>query len=83
VVKPGQGNASKRPAHAQKQLTACKEHATMRMKAAVLRAPGKSRPYADSHPRTIETVDLDPPGSGAVLYKTIGAGLRQVLRPHA
>jgi alcohol dehydrogenase len=55
----------------------------MRMKAAVLRAPGKSRPYADSHPRTIETVDLDPPGSGAVLYKTIGAGLRQVLRPHA
>lgn len=47
----------------------------MRMKAAVMRVQGKPRPYADSHPMTIETVDLDPPGPGEVLYKIIGAGL--------
>ncbi len=47
----------------------------MKMKAAVLRAQGMPRPYADSHPMTIETVDLDPPGPGEVLYKIIGAGL--------
>jgi alcohol dehydrogenase len=47
----------------------------MRMKAAVLRVQGKPRPYAESQPMTIETVDLDPPGSGEVLYKIIGAGL--------
>jgi len=38
----------------------------MQMKAAVMRVQGKHRPYADSHPMTIETVDLDPPGPGAV-----------------
>jgi alcohol dehydrogenase len=47
----------------------------MQMKAAVLRAQGLPRPYADSKPMTIETVDLDPPGPGEVLYKIIGAGL--------
>ncbi|HYZ25111.1 MAG TPA: zinc-dependent alcohol dehydrogenase family protein [Rhodopila sp.] len=47
----------------------------MQMKAAVLREQGKPRPYASSRPMTIETVDLDPPGSGEVLYKIIGAGL--------
>lgn len=47
----------------------------MKMKAAVLREQGKPRPYAQSMPMTIETVDLDPPGPGEVLYKIIGAGL--------
>jgi len=47
----------------------------MRMTAAVLREQGKPRPYATSRPMTIETVDLDPPGPGEVLYKIIGAGL--------
>jgi alcohol dehydrogenase len=47
----------------------------MQMKAAVLRQQGKPRPYAVSQPMTIETVDLDPPGPGEVLYKVIGAGL--------
>jgi len=47
----------------------------MKMKAAVLRAQGKPRPYKDSMPMTIEEVDLDPPGPGEVLYKIIGAGL--------
>ncbi len=47
----------------------------MKMKAAVMRVQGLPRPYATSHPMTIETVDLDPPGPGEVLYKIIGAGL--------
>ena len=47
----------------------------MKMKAAVMRVQGKPRPYAVSQPMTIETVDLDPPGPGEVLYKIIGAGL--------
>jgi alcohol dehydrogenase len=47
----------------------------MKMKAAVLREQGKPRPYAQTMPMTIETVDLDPPGPGEVLYKIIGAGL--------
>ena len=47
----------------------------MKMKAAVLREQGKPRPYVVSQPMTIETVDLDPPGPGEVLYKIIGAGL--------
>jgi alcohol dehydrogenase len=47
----------------------------MKMKAAVLREQGKPRPYVVSQPMTIETVDLDPPGPGEVLYKVIGAGL--------
>jgi alcohol dehydrogenase len=47
----------------------------MKMQAAVLRAQGRPRPYAVSQPMTIETVDLDPPGPGEVLYEIIGAGL--------
>jgi len=47
----------------------------MKMKAAVMREQGKPRPYAVSQPMTIETVDLDPPGPGEVLYKIMGAGL--------
>jgi alcohol dehydrogenase len=47
----------------------------MKMKAAVLRTQGLPRPYTASQPMTIETVDLDPPGPGEVLYKIIGAGL--------
>lgn len=47
----------------------------MKMKAAVLHAQGRPRPYASSHPMTIETVALDPAGPGEVLYKIIGAGL--------
>lgn len=47
----------------------------MKIKAAVLREQGLPRPYATSKPLTIETVDLDPPGPGEVLYKIIGAGL--------
>ena len=47
----------------------------MKMKAAVMRVQGKPHPYAVSQPMTIETVDLDPPGPGEVLYKIIGASL--------
>src|SRR5580698_8886177 len=47
----------------------------MQMTAAVLRAQGKPRPYATSHPMTIEQVQLDPPGPGEVLYEIAGAGL--------
>jgi alcohol dehydrogenase len=47
----------------------------MKMQAAVLREQGKPRPFAISQPMTIETVDLDPPGPGEVLYKIVGAGL--------
>jgi hypothetical protein len=41
----------------------------MQMKAAVMRVRGKPRPYADSHPMTIETVDFDPPGHEAAMYQ--------------
>jgi alcohol dehydrogenase len=51
------------------------EFDAMKMKAAVLREQGKPRPYAQTMPMTIETVDLDPPGPGEVLYKIMGAGL--------
>ena len=47
----------------------------MKITAAVPRAQGKPRPYAVSQPMTIETVDLDQPGPGEVLYKIIAAGL--------
>ncbi len=47
----------------------------MQMKAAVLREQGKPRPYVESQPMTIETIDLAPPGPGEVLYKIVGAGL--------
>ena len=44
-------------------------------RAAVLRAMGASRPYADSRPLAIETVTLDPPGPGEVRVAIKAAGL--------
>ena len=44
-------------------------------RAAVLRATGAVRPYADSRPLSIETLTLDPPGRGEVLVAIKAAGL--------
>lgn len=47
----------------------------MKMAAAVLYEQGLPRPYAQSRPLRIETVDLEGPGEGEVLVKVAGAGL--------
>ena len=47
----------------------------MKTTAAVLRAMGAARPYADSRPLSLETVTLDPPGPGEVLVAITAAGL--------
>ena len=47
----------------------------MRMTAAVLYEQGLPRPYADSRPLRVETIDLDGPGEGEVLVKVAAAGL--------
>lgn len=47
----------------------------MRVRAAILRQSGLPRPYADSRPLTIETIDLAPPGPGEVLVRIAAAGL--------
>ncbi len=47
----------------------------MKMRAAVLYEQGKPRPYADSTPLVIETVDLAGPQEGEVLVQVKGAGL--------
>jgi len=47
----------------------------MKMRAAVLYEQGLPRPYANSVPLRIESVDLDGPGEGEVLVKVVGAGL--------
>ncbi|MDI6623718.1 MAG: zinc-dependent alcohol dehydrogenase family protein [Brevundimonas sp.] len=47
----------------------------MKTIAAVLRAMGAARPYADSRPLSLETVALDPPGAGEVLVAIKAAGL--------
>ncbi|MFJ6024952.1 zinc-dependent alcohol dehydrogenase family protein [Brevundimonas sp. NPDC092305] len=47
----------------------------METRAAVLRAMGAARPYADSRPLSVETVTLDPPGRGEVLVAVKAAGL--------
>lgn len=47
----------------------------MKTTAAVLRAMGAARPYADSRPLGLETVTLDPPGPGEVLVAIKAAGL--------
>ncbi|MBU1324420.1 MAG: zinc-dependent alcohol dehydrogenase family protein [Alphaproteobacteria bacterium] len=47
----------------------------MDIRAAVLRATGAARPYADSRPLSIETVRLDPPGPDEVLVAIRAAGL--------
>ena len=47
----------------------------MQTRAAVLRRSPVKRPYADTWPLAIETLDLDPPGPGEVLVKIRAAGL--------
>ncbi|MBX3477078.1 MAG: zinc-dependent alcohol dehydrogenase family protein [Brevundimonas sp.] len=49
--------------------------ASIQTRAAVLRAMGAARPYADSRPLAIEAVTLDPPGPGEVLVGVRAAGL--------
>ncbi|MBM3927762.1 MAG: zinc-binding dehydrogenase [Sphingomonadales bacterium] len=47
----------------------------MQITAAVLRRRDASRPYADSRPLAIETLELDPPGRDEVLVRIAAAGL--------
>ncbi len=47
----------------------------MKMTAAVMFEQGRKRPFAESRPLQIETVDLEGPGDGEVLVKVVGAGL--------
>lgn len=47
----------------------------MQIRAAVLYEQGKPRPYADSTPLVIESVELDPPGADEVLVEIRAAGL--------
>jgi alcohol dehydrogenase len=47
----------------------------VQINAAILRASGAARPYADSRPLAIEPVHLDPPGPGEVLVAIKAAGL--------
>jgi alcohol dehydrogenase len=47
----------------------------MRIRGAVLRQVGTSRPYATSAPLAIEDVELEPPGNGEVLVRIVAAGL--------
>src|SRR5262249_42766880 len=59
----------------QADMPASRSNAAMKMTAAVLYEQGSPRPYADSRPLRIETVDLEGPGEGEVLVKVAGAGL--------
>ena len=47
----------------------------MKIKAAVLRESGLSRPYRESKPLQIEEVELDPPNRGEVLVQIKAVGL--------
>ncbi len=47
----------------------------MKMQAAVLYEQGKPRPYAESRPLEIETLDIDGPGEGELLIEMAYAGL--------
>jgi alcohol dehydrogenase len=47
----------------------------MKIRAAVLHELGLPRPYTESKPLKIETLDLDPPSEGEVLVKIHAAGL--------
>lgn len=47
----------------------------MRTRAAVLRDIGLPRPYAQSRPLSVETVELDPPGPGEMLVRIRAAGV--------
>ena len=47
----------------------------MKTKAAVLHEVGRPRPYAETRPLLVETLELDPPGEGEVLVRIAAAGL--------
>ncbi|MBL0163782.1 MAG: zinc-dependent alcohol dehydrogenase family protein [Xanthomonadales bacterium] len=47
----------------------------MKVRAAVLREMGKSAPYVDSRPLSIETLNLSPPGIGELRVRVLAAGL--------
>lgn len=47
----------------------------MKVKAAVLREMGLPAPYVQSHPITIEEVEVGDPGPGELLVKVLAAGL--------
>jgi alcohol dehydrogenase len=47
----------------------------MRVRSAILRYSGLAKPYAQSRPLSVETVDLAPPGPGEVLVKIAAAGV--------
>lgn len=47
----------------------------MKTRAAVLHEVGRPRPYAESRPLLVETLELDPPGEGEVLVRIGAAGL--------
>jgi alcohol dehydrogenase len=47
----------------------------MRVRSAILRYSGLAKPYANSRPLAIETIDLAPPGPGEVLVKIAAAGV--------
>lgn len=47
----------------------------MQTRAAVIRAMGAARPYAETRPLSVETVTLDPPGPGELLIRVRAAGL--------
>src|SRR5262249_34253562 len=57
------------------RYTAAQKGSLMKMTAAVLYQQGLPRPYAESRPLRVETVELDGPGEGEVLVKVAGAGL--------
>ncbi len=46
----------------------------MKSAAAVLRQCDAPRPYAESRPLAIETLEFDPPGKGNVLVEVAAAG---------
>jgi alcohol dehydrogenase len=47
----------------------------MRMQAAIMFEQGRKRPYAETRPLEIETVELEGPGPGEVLIEIAAAGL--------
>lgn len=47
----------------------------MKVRGAVLRETGRSAPYAESKPLSIETLTLAPPAAGELLVRVLAAGL--------
>lgn len=47
----------------------------MKIRSAILRRMGAAKPYAQSRPLSIETVDLAPPGPGEALVRIAAAGV--------